>query len=283
MTEQVPVTDVADGIRVLAVPEDDNPMHPVCTNIYLVGQRDLTLIDTGVEEDRFSRALFAGLMSLGPGYNVAAAALTHSHWDHGGGLRWLRESIGPEVYAHPKALEVVRAKLGETPTHAFEQEGGTLTADGISLEVHWTPGHNADSVCYFHRPSRILFTGDTILGKGTTTVQDLGSYLATLEHLVSLDPSIICPGHGPLIHDPQPVLRSYIEHRMMRERQILAELERGPRSVTELVNRIYGKMHPRLRRAARGNAGQHLLKLQGEEKVDVEGTGARAKWRLAGR
>lgn len=274
------ILDVATNIRVLPVMEDANPMHPVCTNIYFIGDRELTLIDTGVDADRFSRALFSGLLSLGPGYHVAAAALTHSHWDHGGGLRWLRESIGPEVYAHPGALDVVRKKLGETPVHAFEEYGSVLEADGVQLEVHWTPGHNDDSVCYFERPSRILFTGDTILGKGTTTIHDLGSYLKSLEHLVSLRSAVICPGHGPLIHDPESVLREYIQHRQQREGQILEQLSHGPRSITQLVNRLYGDIHPRLKRAARGNVRQHLLKLQSEGRATSEGAGATTKYRL---
>ena len=272
--------EVAQGIRVLPVPEDENPMHPVCTNIYLIGERELTLIDTGVEEDRFSRALFQGLLHLGPHYRVAAAAITHSHADHAGGLRWLRESVGPEVvHAHPEALERVRKRLGNTPMHPLVP-GGALDADGISLEVHYTPGHNADSVCFFHRLSGILFTGDTILGRGTTTVQDLGSYMASLELLLGLQPKRICPGHGPLIEEPEQVLREYIDHRNMRERQILEELERGPRSVVQLVNRIYGGLHPRLRRPAQGNVRQHLAKLQGERRVTAERGGARARFSL---
>lgn len=271
------VVELGPRIRVLQVP-DDSPMHPMCTNIYLLGDRELTLVDTGVEDERYSRALFQCLLALGPKHRVTAAALSHSHLDHAGGLRWLTASIGPEVYAHPGTEPVVRPRIGDSKLE-FLDEGSVLECDGLKLDVYYTPGHSADSLCLLHRESGLLFTGDTILGQGTTTIQDLGSYMATLERLLALKPKAICPGHGPIVDEPEKVLREYIEHRNMRERQILEELQRGLRSVTQLVNRIYGDIHPRLRRAARGNVRQHLLKLQGEGRIATEGVGERTKYR----
>jgi glyoxylase-like metal-dependent hydrolase (beta-lactamase superfamily II) len=268
------LVDIAPGIRVLQVPEE-TPMRPVCTNIYLVGERELTLIDSGVDEERFSRAIFQCLLKLGRRYRVSAVALSHSHMDHQGGLRWLRESIGPEVFAHTLA----ESKVKNTTLKLLES-GSTLEADGVSLEVHHIPGHSPDSVGYYNRESGILFTGDTILGKGTTSVHDLGPYMASLERLQALTPKTILPGHGPVVSDAEQTVASYIRHRRMREEQVLTELQRGLRSVTQLVNRIYGDIHPRLKRAARGNVRQHLAKLQAENRVLSEGAGARMKYRL---
>src|SRR5215211_312780 len=101
---------LAPGIRVIQVPEE-TPMRPVCTNIYLVGERRLTLIDTGVDEPRYVRAMFQGLVELGQEHEVVAAAITHSHMDHQGGLRWVRETLDTRLFAHPDAIPKVQPRL----------------------------------------------------------------------------------------------------------------------------------------------------------------------------
>ncbi len=271
------ITQVAPGIRAIQVPEPDNPHRPVCTNIYLVGHTRLTMIDTGVEEPRFAQALFGGLLELGAEYRVTAAAITHSHLDHCGGMRWVRETLEPQLYAHANAVPVVQPRVKNSPLQALE-EGSVIDADGVELQVLFTPGHNGDSVCYYHRESGIVLAGDTILGRGTTTVADLGSYMQSLERLAELSPTLICPGHGPMVEEPERVLREYIDHRNMRERQIVEELQRSPRTVNGLVTRLYKEIDTRLRRSAARNVTQHLLKLQNEGRVEVEGKGARARY-----
>jgi hypothetical protein len=82
---------------------------------------------------------------------------------------------------------------------------------------------------------------------------------------------VICPGHGELVHDPRERLQSYIEHRLERERQILAVLaESSELTSWEIMERIYTDIDPRLRRAADGNVRTHLDKLEHEGRVRVE-------------
>lgn len=268
--------EIAPGIRVIQVPEE-NVMRPVYTDIYLVGHRELLMIDTGEEADRFTQAMFKYLVELGPSHQVTQAAVSHSHMDHCGGLRWVRETLGPKLRAHPAVIPLVEKKVGKDVIVPLE-EGEVLEADGIKLEVHFTPGHSPDSVCYFLREERILFTGDTILGVGTTTVRDLYDYMATMEKLLRLRPRIICPGHGPIIQDASHTIQEYIDHRTMRERQIAEQLQKGPKTTYRLVRILYADVDKRLHRAARGNVRQHLLKLEKEGHVRIEGSGARARY-----
>ena len=115
----------------------------------------------------------------------------------------------------------------------------------------------------------MLFTGDTLLGSTTTTIGDLAAYRATLQRLVELpNLEVICPGHGPLVHDPRERLQSYIDHRDARERQIIDALgEGGPKTSWEIMLAIYPDIDTRLRRAADGNVRTHLAQLEAEGRV----------------
>ena len=62
---------------------------------------------------------------------------------------------------------------------------------------------------------------------------------------------LICPGHGPWIEDPAAKLAEYVEHREMRERRLLAALERGERSRDGAARRGLGRRPGRARRRPR--------------------------------
>ncbi|HVC31226.1 MAG TPA: hypothetical protein VND24_08560, partial [Steroidobacteraceae bacterium] len=82
--------------------------------------------------------------------------------------------------------------------------------------------------------------------------------------------SVICPGHGAIVHDPRQRLQSYIEHREERERQIVAILaEGGELTSWDIMLRIYSDIDSRLRRAADGNVRTHLAKLEREGRLKV--------------
>ncbi|HEX5368674.1 MAG TPA: hypothetical protein VFY10_04590, partial [Dehalococcoidia bacterium] len=115
----------------------------------------------------------------------------------------------------------------------------------------------------------VLFSGDTILGGTTTAVQDLADYMHSLERLRALpNLRVICPGHGPLIHDPVATIDDYIAHRNERERQITEALSVGETLTSwQIMERIYTDLNPRLRRLADGNVRSHLGKLVKEGRV----------------
>ncbi|MSQ27390.1 MAG: MBL fold metallo-hydrolase [Dehalococcoidia bacterium] len=271
---------VRDDIRVVQVPET-TPLRPVSTNIYLVGRASLTMIDSGVREDRYSQAIFKELVALGRRRSVSQCAITHSHPDHRGGLPWVLAAAGPKLFAHPGAITIAASEVAAERFTPLD-DGSTLETDSARFEVHHTPGHSADSICFFDRERRILFTGDTILGMGTTVVKDLPDYMASLNRLLALEPGTICPGHGPILDDGAKVIAGYIAHRNQREQQILDALRRGPQTVARLVSRIYAGVDKRLHKPARMNVRQHLAKLEREGRVRAEGPGYRARFELTG-
>ena len=93
------------------------------------------------------------------------------------------------------------------------------------------------------------------------------AYLASLERLAALSPARIYSGHGPVIERPAELITQYLEHRRMRERQVLDALHAGVRTVREMVARIYADVPRGLHPLAEESVWNHLLKLEGERRV----------------
>lgn len=64
--------------------------------------------------------------------------------------------------------------------------------------------------------------------------KNLKSYLSSLQHLSSLNPTSLYPGHGVVIPNGQEVLQTYLAHRRKREDQILSLLAQKPSSFARL-------------------------------------------------
>src|SRR5206468_4448208 len=115
------------------------------------------------------------------------------------------------------------------------RDGQTVHGDGVTLVPVYTPGHASDHLCYYLVEEKALFTGDVVLGGSTTVIPsgdgDLLDYMASLRRLQALDVKRIYPAHGPVIEDAQGKLTEYIEHRMLRERQILETLGDGEETI----------------------------------------------------
>ncbi len=260
---------VSPSVRAVQVP-DDNPMHPDYTSIYLVGEGQVLTIDAGEAMDRYQWML-RGYLAAVEKAEIALSSITHHHPDHIGNLKWMREELGAEVLVPKEAPKLLKGKLPRSGVETLE-DGQVIELDGgVRVQVLVTPGHSVDSVCYYIEEEGVLFTGDTLLGSSTTTVWDLGEYRRTLKRLIELpNLKVICPGHGPLVHDPRERLQSYIDHRDMRERQILEALkEGGPMTSWDIMLKLYPDINPRLRRAADNNVRSHLAQLEAEGRLTV--------------
>ncbi len=95
----------------------------------------------------------------------------------------------------------------------------------------------------------------------------LVGYLAGLRRLRERPLSVLCPGHGPLVHDPEAKLDQYIAHRLERERRLLAALTKGKRSVDELLDEAWDDAPSQLRPAATVTLAAHLDKLADEGRL----------------
>jgi glyoxylase-like metal-dependent hydrolase (beta-lactamase superfamily II) len=148
--------------------------------------------------------------------------------------------------------------------------GDVITAAGCDLRVIATPGHSADSVSLLLSADGALFTGDTVLGRGTTVIaQDgnLGDYLRTLGQLRELADvhqlRLLLPGHGPMLADPLGTVDYYLSHRAERLDQVRSALAAGARSPAEIVAMIYTDVDPAVWPAAEWSVRAQLDYLNG--------------------
>jgi glyoxylase-like metal-dependent hydrolase (beta-lactamase superfamily II) len=153
---------------------------------------------------------------------------------------------GPDDPAH---LDAVRAEAGRV---------------GVILLTHRHPDH----VVFFAPDARALFTGDAVLGRGTSVIDppegDLAAYLRSLDAMIALHPRTLYPGHGPAVWAAVEKLQEYRDHREQRERQVLEALEDGPRTPEEIVAAVYVDYPPELTSLASRSILAHLLKLERE-------------------
>jgi glyoxylase-like metal-dependent hydrolase (beta-lactamase superfamily II) len=209
------------------------------TNTYLYGSGPCTVIDPGPDVESHIDAVRAAAAGRG---GIGLVLLTHSHADHAAGA----ERLDAET---------------------------VLPADGeehAGLRALATPGHAADHVCFLTADG-VCFSGDLVLGLGSTFVPpeggSLAAYMDSLRRLQGERIELICPGHGPWIAEPAAKLAEYVEHREMRERRLLAALERGERSRAALLAEVWDDVPAQVRPVAAIVMEAHLDKLAAEDRL----------------
>jgi glyoxylase-like metal-dependent hydrolase (beta-lactamase superfamily II) len=232
-------------------------------NTYLIASEgEAVLIDAGVGHPDHLAALERALS--GTHSSLRMVLLTHGHADHASGA--------PAIASAYRAAAFAKYRWsGDEPPPAARRwvslsDGEQIPVGGTALSVVHTPGHSPDHVAFWHEATRALFTGDLVIAGGSVVIEasrggNLSEYLHSLERVLELEPHRLFPAHGPLVDDPPALVRSYIEHRRTRERQIVAAIEGGHRTVEEIAESIYDGLDPRLMPAARENVRAHLAKL----------------------
>ncbi len=137
------------------------------------------------------------------------------------------------------------------------------------LTAYSTPGHAPDHLAFV--VGEVCFTGDAVLGAGSVFVDRapgaLAAYLDALARLRTLGVRLGAPGHGQPIADLQRTLAEYIEHRLDRERRLIAALEDGLSTRHELVDRVWSDAPSELRDAVLVVLDAHLDKLEDEGRL----------------
>ena len=261
---------ISPSVRAALVP-DENPMHPDFTCIYLVGKpgSQALTIDSGEAIDRYQWFL-KGYLAAVEQEEIGIATITHHHGDHSGNLKWAKEFLKADIAIPSNSRSLLKGKI---PAKVDKLTDGDIIEldSGVRVQVLGTPGHSVDSLSFYIEDEGVLFTGDTLLGSSTTTVWDLGDYRQSLQRLLELpNLKVICPGHGKIVHDPRERLQMYVNHRNMREQQILKALEAGAQvSSWDIMLSMYPDIDKRLRRAADNNVRSHLTQLENEGRVKV--------------
>lgn len=266
------------------------------TNIYLVTgtkSSDHVMIDTGEgwSSPAFLKVLIDDVFPQTNTKRLKAIILTHGHHDHQGGVLPLLEMLRdnnmlplPMIYKRKLDTESYPAK-GFECLHIEDNQVFAID-DSTSLQAVYTPGHTDDHVSFILREDGAIFTGDCVLGCGTTVFDDLHDYMLSLEkirQLITSDEfcsecdsvpiSSIYPGHGPVIRsNALGKIDEYIRHRLQREHKLIECLSQLPEdqwiSSLDLVPLVYGQLSSSVVLSAQGNLLHHLSKLLKENNVE---------------
>ncbi|MHB1420884.1 MAG: MBL fold metallo-hydrolase, partial [Bacillota bacterium] len=195
------------------------------TNVYLIVDRELALIDFGYPCEEARQSLEEALAEMGFTLkDISMVLYTHPHVDHMGGGALLPEGtvnhvaygalqgriedygkyIGtwrdrPQKLADlfPEMMPFMDGNQPENVDNYFQGIGGGIHLhQGIwegdlidlgqtKLEVLHTPGHSPDHVGYYDRLSGLYFSGDFILGNGPALISMTGDNID--DFLKSLD------------------------------------------------------------------------------------------------
>jgi endoribonuclease LACTB2 len=248
---------------------------PGVTNTYLVVGRDGAIwVDTGWDREGEARARIDYWRKAGSP-RLQGIVVTHRHPPHWGNAPAIRQITGAAIIASPAEKPSIEERMAGARVDRVVEDGEVMPLGDLTIEFVHAPGHTYGSLAVFIRETRALFTGDNVMGTGTSVINpgdgEIGLFLQTMAKFIRYDPAVIYPGQGPVITDPRARLEELIRHRHEREAQIVGLLEQGPRSVPELYGMIYSGLNDRLANLARNQIRSHLLKLEREGRVSATG------------
>jgi glyoxylase-like metal-dependent hydrolase (beta-lactamase superfamily II) len=246
------------------------------TYLLVGGAGHAALVDAGVGHPQHLASLDVGLRASRA--TLTRVLATHGHRDHVEGAPVLARHYPAATFSkYPWVEEDARWPVVWTPL----ADGEAIAVAGTTLVALHTPGHSPDHLAFWHEATRTAFTGDLVIGGASVMIHStrggsLAGYLASLRRLISLEPTTLFPAHGPLIKDPVVTMTRTIEHRVMREQQVMAALSAGHDTVEAITRAVYESLSAELVPAAAENVRAHLdkLKADGQAFCDDE------RWRL---
>jgi hydroxyacylglutathione hydrolase len=175
-------------------------LGPVGTNCYVVRRdesaTEAVVVDPGADVAQLPEAC-AGIL------------ITHSHWDHLGGVATYALRTGANVYM-PRLEAPVLAQpenwFPEIPLEPYAADvlldgGETVELAGISFETLNVPGHSPGHVAYYANGA--LFSGDVLfagsVGRTDIPYGDWGTLVESIRVLIERFPpeTVVYSGHGP--------------------------------------------------------------------------------------
>ncbi|MCH7909174.1 MAG: MBL fold metallo-hydrolase [Candidatus Hydrogenedentes bacterium] len=262
--------DVANRAEILRgihiIPLESSTIPPAThTNCLLIGEEEIIVIDPGTDDAAqlaFLKEQIDHLIDLGG--TVKSVVLTHSHIDHVAGAAFVRDTYSIPIWAHEATAQQCDFPIDRTLEH---DEVLTLSGDpGWRLRAIHTPGHDPGHLCFLEETTHALICGDMMANPGTIVVSqqyrgDMTDFIESLERLQRLPSTLILPGHGLPMENPQEKIAEHLEHRLWRERKIQDALAQEPGNFLELLATAYDDAPKEAMPLAEHSLRAHLSRL----------------------
>ena len=235
MTEASNIRTLGYGITAVRA---DNPgaLTLTGTQTYVIGNEHIVILDPGpadpVHLDRIQHVV--------DGRTVEAVYLTHAHSDHSAAA-----DLATHRWAPLRASAETLSRLNLQGVPLVDEETIALSKE-FTLRALNSPGHSGDHLSYFVESTRDLFTGDLVLGEGSTMIAapdgSVRAYFQSLAKLSALQPGRLIPGHGPVVDAASERIEESRVHRLKRIEQVIMALQEGADSVESIRQAIYSDL-----------------------------------------
>lgn len=264
---------VSPRVRRVTAPNSGRMTGPG-TNTYLIGTRELAMVDPGPDLPEHVDAL----------ERICAGRLrwifvTHTHRDHSPAAHALARRTGAELVGNIIANDGFQDDSFVDARQLAQDEA--LKTDEFTLRALLTPGHVSNHICYLVEEDALLMTGDHIMGGSTVVIVpphgNMQHYIESLRRMLNYRVEHLAPGHGDLIGNPRGEIEHLIAHRLKREAKVVDALTRlGAVSIETLTPVVYDDVDPVMHSWAAMSLHAHLLKLRDDGRAGQQDT----LWRM---
>jgi len=251
-------TELRPGVRRLVAPNASMMTGPG-TNTYLFGNEEVAVLDPGPVIKSHIETI-----QRVAGAPIRWILVTHTHPDHSPAAIELARTTGAELLG--RAAGAGQNQDGTFVPDRVLEDGDRLVTDEFVIDAVHTPGHASNHLCYHHRESDWVFTGDHVIDGSTVVINppdgNMKHYIESLRRLRDLGCKALAPGHGEIIRDPERAIDWIIDHRLERESKVASALAANPGLTTrELVPHVYKDIDKKLYGLAERSLLAHLIKL----------------------
>jgi glyoxylase-like metal-dependent hydrolase (beta-lactamase superfamily II) len=224
-------------------------------------------VDPSPKDDEEYRK-FKNTLSL---FGADKILLTHHHPDHWERSNILAKELNVPILLSSYTFErITRIKPGYfdgIQIHFMNDEEVVTKWVDNNVKVMSVPGHDEGQVALYSEDFSWFIAGDLFQGIGTVVIGgdegDMKKYFATLEKVIKLSPKVVFPSHGIGLGGTS-ILEKTLEHRKLREKQILALHQEGMKP-EEMLAKIYAEVSRELWPYALENIHKHLQKLRADQ------------------
>lgn len=216
------------------------------TAAYLV---DGLLIDTGCA---YTAEELGGFLEE---REIEQVVNSHHHEDHIGANAFIQRQLGLKIYAHPRAIPLIKNGFplleyqemvwGYPELTVVQPLPGAIRTKHYSFEVIETPGHSPDHIALFEREQGWCFTGDLFVSENLKVLradEDINGIIASLEKLLVLpaEKLTLYTALGRVVPEGKRAVASFLEYLRDLRRKV-AELAGDSLTAPEIRDHIFGR------------------------------------------